>query len=205
MPTSHDSVTPTVTPSATDTSTCSSSSSDGTDPPGDPTSSYVHVPVRRSRARTVAEGFGRASFRLEIRALPLTVPAEFATDCGLPAGCGPADNKGGQAKDQAPSSKDKSVQVADAKKDEKRGHDHSGWWCDEHGVPEAECSMCSAKVAAEFKKKGDWCEEHDRAKSQCFLCNPKFKEEYAKKYRAVEGKDPPPTEDEEKTKQGAKK
>ena len=24
---------------------------------------------------------------------------------------------------------------------------HSGWWCDEHGIKESECSMCSSKVA----------------------------------------------------------
>jgi hypothetical protein len=74
---------------------------------------------------------------------------------------------------------------------EKKEHDHSGWWCDEHGVPEAECSMCSGKVAAEFKKKGDWCEKHDRAKSQCFICDPSLKERYAAVYRAKYGKEPP--------------
>ena len=75
---------------------------------------------------------------------------------------------------------------------------HEGWWCAEHGVPEDECSMCSAKVAAECKKKGDWCEKHDRAKSQCFICDPKLKETYAAKYRAKYGKEPPPIEDESK-------
>jgi hypothetical protein len=74
---------------------------------------------------------------------------------------------------------------------EKEGHDHSGWWCDEHGVPEAECSMCSGKAAAEFKKQGDWCEKHDRARSQCFLCDPSLKERYAAVYRARYGKEPP--------------
>ena len=81
---------------------------------------------------------------------------------------------------------------------------HDGWWCDERGIPEEECSMCSSKVAAECKKKGDWCEKHDRAKSQCFICDPKLKEQYAAKYRAKFGKEPPPTEDEAKkdTKKG---
>ncbi len=74
---------------------------------------------------------------------------------------------------------------------EKKEHDHSGWWCEEHGVPEAECSMCNSKVAAAFKKKGDWCEKHDRAKSQCFLCDPSLKERYAAVYRAKYGKEPP--------------
>jgi hypothetical protein len=77
------------------------------------------------------------------------------------------------------------------------GHDHGGWWCDEHGVPEAKCSRCSSKAAAEFQKKGDWCQEHDRARSQCFICDPKAKERYAALYRAREGKEPPPLTEED--------
>lgn len=75
------------------------------------------------------------------------------------------------------------------------GHDHSGWWCAEHGVPEGQCSQCSSKVAANFQKKGDWCAEHDRAKSQCFLCDPSLKEKFAAQYRAKEGKEPPAIEE----------
>jgi len=81
---------------------------------------------------------------------------------------------------------------------------HEGWWCEEHGIPEAECSMCSKKLAAEFKKKGDWCDKHDRAMTQCFLCNPKLKEKYAAIYRAKEGKEPPPIDEEEEVKKAAK-
>jgi hypothetical protein len=73
-----------------------------------------------------------------------------------------------------------------------KGHDHSGWWCDEHGIPEAKCSMCSAKVAKECKAKGDWCDKHDRARSQCFLCEPALREQFAAEYRAKFGKEPPP-------------
>src|SRR5262245_44517753 len=51
-------------------------------------------------------------------------------------------------------------------------HDHSEWWCAEHGVPEDECGRCSPKLAAQFQKKGDWCKEHDRPDSQCFICHP---------------------------------
>ena len=69
--------------------------------------------------------------------------------------------------------------------------DHSGWWCDEHGVPEAQCSMCSAKAAKAFQQKGDWCEEHNRARSQCFACEPKLREQFAADYRAKYGKEPP--------------
>ena len=81
-------------------------------------------------------------------------------------------------------------------KDGKKEHDHSGWWCGEHGVPEGECSMCNSKVAAAFKAKGDWCDEHDRARSQCFKCDPKLQEMFAAKYRAKEGKEPPAIEEE---------
>lgn len=76
----------------------------------------------------------------------------------------------------------------------KDSHDHSGWWCDEHGVPEAECGQCNSKVAADFKKKGDWCKEHDRPDSQCFICHPEKLDEYAAKYEAKYGKKPPKPE-----------
>lgn len=113
----------------------------------------------------------------------------FAALALIVTGCGQSD-KGGQAKD-----KGTGTQVA--KGDDKKEGDskHSGWWCDEHGIPEAECSMCSAKVAKAFKDKGDWCNEHDRAKSQCFICDPSLREKYAATYRAKYGKEPPePTE-----------
>jgi hypothetical protein len=85
-----------------------------------------------------------------------------------------------------------------AENTDKKGHDHSDWWCAEHGVPEEMCSMCSPKVAAECKKKGDWCEKHDRADSQCFICHPEKKEKFVAMYRAKYGKEPPPIEDEKK-------
>lgn len=77
---------------------------------------------------------------------------------------------------------------------EKGGHEHGAWWCDEHGVPEAECALCDSKIAAAFKKKGDWCKDHDRPDSQCFLCHPEKLEEYAAKYEARYGKKPPKPE-----------
>jgi hypothetical protein len=80
----------------------------------------------------------------------------------------------------------------------RKADDHSHWWCAEHGIPEEECSMCSAKVAKACKASGDWCEKHDRAKSQCFVCDPSLKEKFAAKYRAKYGKEPPPIEDEKK-------
>jgi cobalt-zinc-cadmium efflux system membrane fusion protein len=64
-------------------------------------------------------------------------------------------------------------------------------WCVEHGVPEDICALCNAKVADEFKQKGDWCKEHNRPESQCFLCNPKLVEKFAADYEAKYGKKPP--------------
>src|SRR5260370_6405394 len=76
----------------------------------------------------------------------------------------------------------------DAEAKAKKGGDepskHDGWWCDEHGIPEGECSMCSTKVARACKANGDWCDKHDRAQSQCFKCDPKLKEVFAATYRA---------------------
>ena len=106
-------------------------------------------------------------------------------------GCSNNAPKAEQTKKTAARDQEKPTQVEGKKVD-----DHSGWWCEEHGIPEAECSMCSAKVAKECKARGDWCEKHDRAKSQCFICDPSLKEKYAAKYRAKYGKEPPPIQDE---------
>lgn len=99
-------------------------------------------------------------------------------------GCGKSEDKGGQAKNKDATGKGGPVA-------EKNDQKHGGWWCDEHGVPEAECSMCSSKVAKACKDKGDWCKEHDRAKSQCFICDPSLREKYAARYRTKYGKEPP--------------
>lgn len=72
---------------------------------------------------------------------------------------------------------------------------HSGWWCDEHGIKESECSMCSPKVAKAFQDKKDWCDKHLRAKSQCFICDPSLREKFAAQYRAKFGKEPPEPND----------
>jgi hypothetical protein len=76
----------------------------------------------------------------------------------------------------------------------KDSHDHAGWWCNEHGVPEEECAQCNSKVAAEFQKKGDWCKQHERPDSQCFKCHPELQAKFAAKYEAKYGKQPPEPE-----------
>lgn len=117
--------------------------------------------------------------------------ALFAVLAVFAAGCGQGDGKqaGSEGKDSGQQTKDK-PKVAESK--------HDTWWCDEHGIPEAECSMCSKKVAEACKAKGDWCAKHNRAKSQCFKCDPKLKEVFAAKYRArFNGKEPPPITDDD--------
>lgn len=77
---------------------------------------------------------------------------------------------------------------------DEKGHDHSGWWCAEHGVPEEVCGQCNSKLAAEFQKKGDWCKEHDRPDSQCFICHPELEAKFTAQYEAKYGKKPPARE-----------
>lgn len=74
------------------------------------------------------------------------------------------------------------------------GHSHSGWWCDEHGVPEHVCGLCDSKLAASLQKKGDWCQTHDRPDSQCFVCHPEHEAQFAAQYEAKYGKKPPKPE-----------
>ena len=106
----------------------------------------------------------------------------------------------GKEADTKPSDQ-KVVKTDDAKSDQK----HGDWWCDEHGVKESECSMCSAKVAKACIAKGDWCKEHERAKSQCFICDPKLKEKFAAEYVAKYGKQPPEPEGQVEEKKDEKK
>ncbi len=70
-------------------------------------------------------------------------------------------------------------------------HTHEGWWCNEHGVPEADCGLCDPKLAATMQKKGDWCKEHDRPESQCFLCHPEQEARFAARDVARFGTQPP--------------
>ena len=48
-------------------------------------------------------------------------------------------------------------------------------WCEEHEVPESQCTLCDPKLAAAFKATGDWCDEHGLPESQCRKCNPDLK------------------------------
>jgi hypothetical protein len=108
-------------------------------------------------------------------------------------GCGQGEQKGDKPQAQK--------KQAGGKKE--TADDSATWWCREHGIPEHDCAQCDAKVASEYKKKGDWCKEHDRPESQCFICHPELKEKFAALYRTRYGKEPPPMEDE--AKEGPKK
>lgn len=117
---------------------------------------------------------------------------------GLVSGCGgtPAPKTASGEKPHADHAGHKDGDEDDHEKTAKSGkaHDHSGWWCNEHGVPEEICSLCDSKVAAELQKKGDWCKEHDRADSQCFICHPELEAKFAAQYEAKYGKKPPKPE-----------
>lgn len=92
---------------------------------------------------------------------------------------------------RAPSeSNDGGTPVAETSHADREGS-HGGWWCVEHGIPEEQCSMCSAKAAKACREKGDWCEEHNRAESQCFICDASRADKFAKLYEAKVGKKPP--------------
>ena len=89
---------------------------------------------------------------------------------------------------------DKPAAAAPASQASADDHKHEGWWCNEHGVPEEVCALCSSKLAGDFKAKGDWCKEHDRPDSQCFACHPELKGKFAALYEAKYGKQPPEPE-----------
>lgn len=48
-------------------------------------------------------------------------------------------------------------------------------WCDEHAVPESQCTQCNPELIPAFKATDDWCDEHGMPESQCLKCNPDLK------------------------------
>lgn len=121
----------------------------------------------------------------------LLMTAILFAGMGLVIGCGDAAETKPKDKKVALKGEKK---VDEKKEETKTGVGHDGWWCDEHGIKEEECSMCNSKVAKAFQDKKDWCKEHNRAKSQCFICDPKLKDKFAAEYRAKFGKEPPEPE-----------
>src|SRR3990172_7211387 len=48
-------------------------------------------------------------------------------------------------------------------------------WCEEHQVPETQCTRCDASLIPAFQMAGDWDLEHGLPKSQCTICDPNLK------------------------------
>jgi hypothetical protein len=114
----------------------------------------------------------KSFYRMQVGLIFLLTVAGFTV-----AGCGSRGTKGPATGKQAAPGVDSSEIAVN--------------WCVEHGVPEDICAQCNAKVAAEYKQKGDWCNEHNRPESQCFLCNPKLADKFAAEYEVKYGKKPP--------------
>ena len=89
-------------------------------------------------------------------------------------GCSKSTDKG--------NAETKAETKAETTKPEKSGHaekdvvpgSHEDW-CDEHQVPESQCTRCNADLIAAFKATNDWCDEHGLPESQCLKCNPDLK------------------------------
>lgn len=48
-------------------------------------------------------------------------------------------------------------------------------WCDEHQVPETQCTRCDPSLIPAFQTANDWCPEHGLPMSQCTIHNPNLK------------------------------
>jgi len=48
-------------------------------------------------------------------------------------------------------------------------------WCEDHQVPETQCTRCDPSLSAAFQAAGDWDAEHGLPMSQCLKCNPDLK------------------------------
>jgi len=48
-------------------------------------------------------------------------------------------------------------------------------WCDEHGVPETQCTRCDPSLIPAFQAANDWDAEHGLPMSQCTIHDPNLK------------------------------
>lgn len=48
-------------------------------------------------------------------------------------------------------------------------------WCDEHGVPETQCTRCDQSLVPAFQAANDWDAEHGLPMSQCLIHDPSLK------------------------------
>ena len=79
----------------------------------------------------------------------------------------------GACSKEAPKQEAKKAETGHAAKDVVPGSHED--WCEEHQVPESQCTRCDPSLVAAFKATGDWCEEHGVPESQCLKCNPDLK------------------------------
>ncbi len=89
------------------------------------------------------------------------------------AGCKKDSDKGSEGAKPATTEKQEAKGAAHAAKDVVPGSHED--WCDEHQVPESQCSRCDPNLVPAFKATGDWCEEHGLPKSQDVKHNPDLK------------------------------
>lgn len=47
-------------------------------------------------------------------------------------------------------------------------------WCEEHAVPESQCTRCDPSLIPAFQAVNDWDAEHGLPMSQCSIHNPKL-------------------------------
>ncbi len=48
-------------------------------------------------------------------------------------------------------------------------------WCEEHGVPETQCTRCDPSLVPAFQAAHDWCADHGLPMSQCTIHAPNLK------------------------------
>jgi hypothetical protein len=125
-------------------------------------------------------GFFPKEFSKMLNWIKLAVAVAVVGAMVVTVGCGQ------EAKDKPDGKDKKNPPVAEG------GSGHTGWWCDEHGVKESECSMCDPKVFKKLKP-DEICKNHpDRAVAQCFICNPDLWPKSVEVYKAkYPGKEPP--------------
>ena len=81
---------------------------------------------------------------------------------------------GGCSKESAPEKSEKTAKDDDHDKHAPAGvkpGSHEDW-CEEHAVPESQCSRCNPELIPAFKATNDWCEEHQLPLSQDKIHNP---------------------------------
>ena len=126
---------------------------------------------------------------MRVRNVTVLLPAFLSLSLLVVAGCDRTSSDRPDSGDQPAKKSDTTEKGHDDHAE--HGHDHSGWWCGEHGIPEKECGMCDSKLAAKFREEGDWCEKHNRPDSQCFICSPEKADKFAALYEAKFGEKPP--------------